>query len=256
MWSARACSSRRSFRLNVLAGAVVLVGAALAVLLGWLLGMDAPAVLGMLSGATTNTPSLGAAQQTLATLPVASEDRAALPALAYAGSYPPAIAGIIGTLLALKAIFRIDPVKEAEAFAKTERGRVEPLESRTLVVENPNLAGVSIDAIPSRAETGVTVSWARHSSYADSSQPGPGVPWTSMAAPNVLGRSLTCTIRDPEEAVLVDARTCQAYRAPHDGPARASSSRTLEQGPGGLSPGARAVRRRAVRLSRRGLLGR
>jgi putative transport protein len=149
---------REGLRLNVLAGAVVLVGAALAVLLGWLLGMDAPAVLGMLSGATTNTPSLGAAQQTLATLPGVSEDRAALPALAYAVSYPPAIAGIIGTLLALKAIFRIDPVKEAEAFAKTERGRVEPLESRTLVVENPNLAGVSIDAIPSRAETGVTVS--------------------------------------------------------------------------------------------------
>jgi putative transport protein len=91
-------------------------------------------------------------------LPGVSDDRLALPALAYAVSYPPAIGGIIGTLLVLKSLFRIDPLKEAEAFAAEQRGRVEPLENRTLVVENPNLAGVAIEAIPSRAETGLTVS--------------------------------------------------------------------------------------------------
>jgi putative transport protein len=82
----------QGLQLNVVAATVVLFGAGLAIALGWLLKMDFAAVLGMLSGATTNTPSLGAAQQTLATLPGVSEDRLALPALAYAVSYPAAIA--------------------------------------------------------------------------------------------------------------------------------------------------------------------
>ena len=153
---------RQGMQLNVIAAVIVLSGAALALALGWLLKMDFAAVLGLLSGATTNTPSLGAAQQTLATIPGISEDRLALPALAYAVSYPGAIVGIIGTLLVLKAVFRIDAEREAAAVAQEHRGRVEPLENRTLIVENQNLAGISIDAIPSRVETGVTVS--RHRS--------------------------------------------------------------------------------------------
>ena len=97
-------------RLHLMAAGVVLLGTLLASGLGWLLGMDYAAVLGVLAGATTNTPSLGAAQQTLAELPSVSAERAALPALAYAVSYPAAIIGIIGAILLLKRLMRIDPV--------------------------------------------------------------------------------------------------------------------------------------------------
>ena len=151
---------QEGLRLNVLAAIVVLSGGTLAVALGWLFKMDFAAVLGVLSGATTNTPSLGAAQQALATMPGMSEDRLALPALAYAVTYPAAIAGIITTLFVVKGVFRIDAAKEAEALRAEQRGHAEPLENHTFIVENPNLAGVAIEAIPSRAETGVTV--ARH----------------------------------------------------------------------------------------------
>jgi putative transport protein len=152
---------QQGLALNALAATVVLLGALTAPTLGWLLGIDPAAVLGLLSGATTNTPSLGAAQQTLTTLPGVSPDRQELPALAYAVTYPVAIAGIIGTLLALKALFRIDPLKEAEAFAAEQRRGAEPLERRTLIVENPNLEGVAVEAIPGQRETGVTVSRIR-----------------------------------------------------------------------------------------------
>ena len=145
-------------RVHALAGGVVLLGALLAVILGWLLGMDPAAVLGMLSGAVTNTPSLGAAQQTLSILPGVTQDRVALPALAYAVSYPAGIAGIIGTLLLLQGLFRIDARAEAAAFEAQQRGRAEPLENRTLVVTNPNLTSVAIEEIPFLAETGVIVS--------------------------------------------------------------------------------------------------
>jgi putative transport protein len=150
-------------RVHALAGGVVLLGTLLAVTLGWLLGMDPAAVLGMLSGAVTNTPSLGAAQQTLSILPGVAEDRVALPALAYAVSYPAGIAGIIGTLLLLQRLFRIDARAEAAVLTAQQRGRAEPLENRTLVVANPNLAGIAIEAIPSLVETGVIVSRHRRS---------------------------------------------------------------------------------------------
>jgi putative transport protein len=149
-------------KLNLLAASIVTLGAVSAPLIGALAGFDIAAVLGIYSGAVTNTPSLGAASQTLSTLPNIDPDRLALPALGYAVAYPGAIVGIILTLLLLKQIFRIDPAREAAEFAAKNRARVEPLERRTLVVTNPNLEGVRLDAIPGRIESGVTISRVRH----------------------------------------------------------------------------------------------
>jgi putative transport protein len=148
-------------KMNMVAAAIVILGAATAPIIGWLAHFDAAAVLGIFSGAVTNTPSLGAATQALATMPEIAPDRLTLPALAYAVTYPTAIAGIIGTLLLLKQIFRIDPVQEAADFAAKNRGKAEPVERRTLVVTNPNLDGVRLDAIPGRLEAGVTISRVR-----------------------------------------------------------------------------------------------
>jgi len=153
---------QQGMKLNALAAAIVILGAAGAPLAGWLAGFDPAAVLGIFSGASTNTPSLGAGTQTLGTLPGIAPDRLTLPALAYAVTYPTAIVGIIGTLLLLKLIFRIDPAREAEEFAAKHRRQVEPLERRTLIVTNPNLDGVRLDAIPGRLESRVTLSRVRH----------------------------------------------------------------------------------------------
>lgn len=151
----------QGLRLNLLAAAIVVSGALLAATVGWLLGLDYAAVLGVFSGATTNTPSLGAATQALSTLPNVAQDRLALPALAYAVTYPMAIVGIIASLLVLKRIFRIDPVKEAEAFTRAQHKAGEPIERRTLVLENANLRGIPIDSIPGRGGGKVIVSRIR-----------------------------------------------------------------------------------------------
>jgi putative transport protein len=152
---------QQGVKLNLLAATIVIFGAVSAPLIGWLAGFDNAAVLGIFSGASTNTPSLGAATQTLSTLPGIAPDRLSLPALAYAVSYPTAIVGIIGTLLLIKQIFRINPVREASDFIAKSFVKAEPLERRTLVVTNPNLDGVRIDAIPGRVECRVTISRVR-----------------------------------------------------------------------------------------------
>src|SRR3954466_7249026 len=58
---------QQGVKMNVLAAAIVILGAAGAPLIGRLAGFDPAAVLGIFSGASTNTPSLGAGTQTLGT---------------------------------------------------------------------------------------------------------------------------------------------------------------------------------------------
>ena len=152
---------QRGVKMNLFAAAIVILGALTAPIIGWFAHFDPAAVLGIFCGAVTNTPSLGAATQALATMPGISPDRFTLPALAYAVTYPTAIAGIIGTLLFVKQIFRIDPVREAKEFAAKNRRQIDPLERRTLVVTNPNLDGIRLAAIPGRLESGVTISRVR-----------------------------------------------------------------------------------------------
>jgi putative transport protein len=153
---------KQGVKLNLLAASIVILGALAAPIIGWLAQFDAAAVLGILCGAVTNTPALAAATQAIAAAPGISPDRLTLPALAYAVTYPTAIAGIIGSLLLVKQIFRIDPVREAKEFAARNRRHIEPLERRTLVVTNPNLNGVRLSAIPGRLESGVTISRVGH----------------------------------------------------------------------------------------------
>jgi putative transport protein len=143
--------------LNLLAIAVIALGGALAAGAALFTGVDMPAVLGLFSGATTNTPSLGAAQQMLRSLSEAPADDAALSAMAYAVTYPGGVFGIITVLLLLRLVFRIDPEKEAELFRSAQKGDAEPLSRTSLIVENQRLANVTLAEALGR-DAGVVVS--------------------------------------------------------------------------------------------------
>lgn len=139
--------------------AILLVAAGVAVTLagGWLLGQPASALAGLFAGATTNTPALGAAQQALASAHAPAAE-AALPALAYAASYPLGIVGIILAMLLLRRGFGIDVAAEAERFRREQGAGVEPLQRLNLRVDNPNLDGVSLGSVLGIHETSVVVS--------------------------------------------------------------------------------------------------
>lgn len=153
-------SLRRHGRiLNTYAFALVVLGAGVALLGGWALGMPLPAVAGLFAGATTNTPALGAAQQALASVH-AAPGLVTLPALSYAAAYPLAIVGIILSLILLRVFFKVNVAEEAAAFRQEQGEGVEPLQRMNLRVENPNLEGVRIAGVPGIQETSVVV--ARH----------------------------------------------------------------------------------------------
>lgn len=138
--------------LNLLAVAVVAIGTCVAVTLGWLTGMAPAARLGVLCGATTNTPSLAAAQQALSRLPGVSAEDAALPAVAYAVTYPVAIVGIIASMLLLQVWFRVDPRAAAATLAERDRLEGEPILRRTILIEDPLVSGRSIGELVGSVE--------------------------------------------------------------------------------------------------------
>lgn len=152
---------RQGLRLNLLAAAIVTLGAVVAWGVSELAGIDIVATLGLFSGATTNTPSLAATQQTLKTLGDLSAERVSLPALAYAVAYPGGVLGIILALLLIRGLFGIDAEREARSFSAEQRSGAEPLERMNLTVDNPNLAGLPIGGIPGRGEIQVAISRIR-----------------------------------------------------------------------------------------------
>lgn len=143
---------------NLCAAAIVIGGAALTVGVAWVLGINPFAAAGLFSGATTNTPSLGAAQQALAIVPGITAEAKALPSLAYAVAYPGGVLGIIVCIVILRALFRIQPADELKAFESERRGATPPLKRRNLVITNPNLEGLPIADVPGQRETGITIS--------------------------------------------------------------------------------------------------
>jgi putative transport protein len=159
---------KQGVKLNLLAASVVLLGMVVTMVVAHsLLGIDVISALGLFTGATTNTPSLGATQETLKTLGGEFAEKSALPALAYAVAYPGGVVGIIGTLILLRTLFRVQPEKEAESYLAEQRKGIEPLERMNLVVENPNLESLSIGDIPGRRETSVIVSRIRRAGTTD-----------------------------------------------------------------------------------------
>jgi len=148
---------RAGLSLNVLAVSIVLAGVLCTWLCGVLFNIAAGARLGLFSGSTTNTPSLGAAQQALQAI-AAPPDQMLLPALAYSASYPIGIIGIIASLLLLQRFFKIDMAAEVRAFYSVQKQGTEPLARLNVRVENANLEGLTVHDLPGRRETGVIIS--------------------------------------------------------------------------------------------------
>ena len=105
--------------LNLLAvGIVVLnIDVALGIYYLWICRVELPMMVGILYGAVTNTPGLGAANEALNQLSYNGPQIA----LGYACAYPLGVVGIIGSIIAIRYIFRVNMTKEEESL-KTQSG--------------------------------------------------------------------------------------------------------------------------------------
>ena len=120
--------------LNMLACGIVFLGVLTAVILHYVTGIPMPTMVGILSGAVTNTPGLGAAQQAFSDMHGVSDNTIAL---GYAVAYPLGVIGIILSIILIKYIFRVSFDKENEQLNSEDSSHINGAKPISLLVKNP-----------------------------------------------------------------------------------------------------------------------
>ena len=134
-------------RLNLFAVLIVIIGGLVTAILHKLFDISLPVVLGIFSGAVTNTPALGAGQQILRDLgtPMEMVDQMGM---SYAMAYPFGICGILFTMWMLRVIFRVNVETEAQQHESSRTNGGALIKTINIRVENPNLHDLAIKDVP------------------------------------------------------------------------------------------------------------
>ncbi|MGV2396360.1 MAG UNVERIFIED_CONTAM: putative transporter, partial [Klebsiella aerogenes] len=134
-------------KLNLFAILIVVLGGLVTAILHKLFSIPLPVVLGIFSGAVTNTPALGAGQQILRDLGLPFDVVDPM-GMSYAMAYPFGICGILLTMWLVRLFFRINVEKEAQQFDESSGNGHAHLHTINVRVENPNLNNMAIQDVP------------------------------------------------------------------------------------------------------------
>jgi len=146
--------------LNILAACLVVLGAVITYIIHIVTGEDLYAMIGVLYGAVTNTPGLGAAQQTYSDL----HDGAAnsIFAQGYAVAYPLGVVGIILSIILIRVIFRINFDKEQSNDDENDQ-ESEQIKAVTLEVTNEAASGHTMQEIQKMTGRDIVATRLQHS---------------------------------------------------------------------------------------------
>ncbi|KAB5099651.1 putative transporter, partial [Bacteroides thetaiotaomicron] len=149
--------------LNLLAVGIVVLNIAVALGLYYLWNgrVELPMMVGILYGAVTNTPGLGAANEALNQLSYNGPQIA----LGYACAYPLGVVGIIGSIIAIRYIFRVNMTKEEESL-KTQSGDAHHKpHMMSLEVRNESISGKTLIEIKEFLGRNFVCSRIRHEGH-------------------------------------------------------------------------------------------
>ncbi len=146
--------------LNLLATGIVLLGSFVAYAIHLIADIDLNEMIGVLYGAVTNTPGLGAAQQTFSDMNNGQSN--SVFAQGYAVAYPLGVVGIILSIVALKYLFRINLDKEQELYLSNNSKEAEQLQAITIEVTNNGVDGKSIKDIQNITERNIVITRIKH----------------------------------------------------------------------------------------------
>ena len=129
---------RGGLSLNLMALIIVLLGGLITLIIHLITGMSLPMLVGVMSGAVTNTPGLGAAQQAL-TQVSGNNPGAGMPeiGLGYAVAYPFGVLGIILTMFIIRKILGINVQNELALFNQDQHPTETLPEKISILVSNP-----------------------------------------------------------------------------------------------------------------------
>ena len=131
-------------RLNMLAVLGILLNVAIVLIIYYVQGgsTSIEALVGVMSGAVTNTPGLAAAQQAAGTTEAINTM-----AMGYAAAYPLGVCGIIGAMFLIKALFRIKTADEIKAIETEAENSMKKPDMVSIEVTNPLLDGKTLRQI-------------------------------------------------------------------------------------------------------------
>ena len=140
---------RQGLKLNLLAVMCVLLSVAVVIVFYFITNISLPALVGLMSGAVTNTPGLGAAQQTLKDLAVVHTELQSLPPIGtfYALAYPGGVLGIILCIVLFKWIYKVNIEKETHLLVQKSMEQTPRPVAINLQVKNPALNGKPVQAL-------------------------------------------------------------------------------------------------------------
>lgn len=146
---------RHGLVLNILAVSVVLLGVVVTLCLYFFTDMhdNVPVLIGMLCGAVTNTPSLGAANSAFA----AAGADTSLTGVGYAVAYPFGVIGIILVMILIRVFCKQNPQKAADDYSSELAANRKDIVSCSLSLNNKNLFGSKIKEIPGIRTSGVVI---------------------------------------------------------------------------------------------------
>ena len=140
--------------MNMLAVGIVFLGCLTAYIIHVVSGVDIATMTGVLFGAVTNTPGLGAAQQAYQDITgVSNPDIAS----GYAMAYPLGVVGIIFSLLLIRWIFGVKLEKEEEA-VKAAKGEEPQVASFDMKLTNPQIDGIRVRDLKLLTHVNIVVS--------------------------------------------------------------------------------------------------
>lgn len=142
--------------LNLLAMVIVLLGGTTTLALHFITGTSLPMLVGIMSGAVTNTPGLGAAQQAITQ--VSGDNPVPEIGLGYAVAYPFGVLGIILTMIAIRKFLGISLQKEIELFNLDQHPTESLPEKKSILVTNPLIFNKTIFEISKMINREVVVS--------------------------------------------------------------------------------------------------
>lgn len=139
-------------RLNLLSAGLLLISSFMAVGIHWATGISASDTVGLLAGAVTNTPMLGAGQQALIQMDPGNQQAANDMAMACAVAYPFGLVGMIISVMILKKAFA------PKSSAKAETSSSDNTFVAEYQISNPAIFGKTIMDIRQNADCQFVIS--------------------------------------------------------------------------------------------------
>lgn len=147
--------------LNMLAVSIVLLGVVTTYILHLVTNLPLSTMVGVLSGAVTNTPGLGAAQQTLFDTKGVVDPTISM---GYAVAYPLGVVGVIVSLILFRYIFKIKLSDETKELDSLDESKFTEAQMFSLKISNPAIFGKTLSAVKAFIDKEFVISRVKHAS--------------------------------------------------------------------------------------------